>query len=70
MENLKEKLEIVVHYMNNMNEFSGEFWENLKATKLAGKEEQYINDVSELIDEWINDGKVAFYSKYELWPCT
>jgi hypothetical protein len=66
MENLKEKLEIVVHYMNNMDEFSGEFWENLKATKLVGKNEQYINDVSDLIDQWINDGKVAFYSKYEL----
>jgi hypothetical protein len=66
MENLKEKLEIVVHYMNNMDEFSGEFWENLKATKLTGKNEQYINDVSDLIDEWVNDGKVAFYSNYEL----
>jgi cytoplasmic iron level regulating protein YaaA (DUF328/UPF0246 family) len=66
MENLKEKLEIVVHYMNNMDEFSGEFWENLKATKLTSKNEQYINDVSDLIDEWINDGKVAFYSNYEL----
>ena len=66
MENLKEKLEIVVHYMNNMDEFSGEFWENLKATKLAGKSKKYIDDVSDLIDEWINDGKVAFYSKYKL----
>ncbi len=66
MENLKEKLEIVVHYMNNMDEFSGEFWENLKATKLAGKSKKYIDDVSDLIDEWINDGEVAFYSKYEL----
>jgi len=68
MENLKEKLEIVVHYMNNMDEFSGEFWENLKATKLAGKSKKYIDDVSDLIDEWINDGEVAFYSKYELYP--
>jgi hypothetical protein len=66
MENLKEKLEIVVYYMNNMDEFRGEFWENLKATKLEGKDEQYINDVSDLIDEWIDNGKVAFTSKYGL----
>jgi hypothetical protein len=66
MENLKEKLEIVVHYMNNMEEFKGEFWENLKAIKLEGKDEQYINDISDLIDEWIDNGMVAFYSKYGL----
>ena len=66
MENLKEKLEIVVYYMNNMDEFRGVFWENLKATKLEGKDEQYINDVSDLIDEWIDNGKVAFTSKYGL----
>ena len=66
MKNLQEKLEIVVYYMNNMDEFKNEFWENLKATKLEGKDKQYINDVSDLIDEWIDNGKVAFYSKYEL----
>jgi hypothetical protein len=66
MENLKEKLEIVVYYMNNMNEFSADFWGNLKATKLAGKDEQYINDISDLIDEWVDNGKVAFHSKYGL----
>lgn len=66
MENLKEKIEIVVYYMNNMDEFKDEFWENLKATKLEGKDKQYINDVSDLIDEWIDNGKVAFASKYEL----
>lgn len=66
MENLKEKIEIVVFYMNNMDEFEDEFWENLKATKLEGKDEQYINDVSDLIDEWIENGKVAFTSKYGL----
>ena len=64
MENLKEKLEIVFYYMNNMDEFRGEFWENLKATKLEGKDEQYINYVSDLIDEWIENGEVAFTSKY------
>jgi hypothetical protein len=66
MENLKEKIEIVVYYMNNMNEFKDEFWENLKATKLEGKDKRYINDVSDLIDEWIDNGKVAFTSKYGL----
>lgn len=66
MKNLKEKLEIVVYYMNNMDEFKDEFWENLKATKLKGKDEQYINDVSDLVDEWIDNGKVAFTSKYGL----
>lgn len=40
--------------------------ENLKATKLKGKDEQYINDVSGLIDEWIDNGKIAFASKYGL----
>ena len=52
--------------MNNMDEFRGEFWENLKATKLEGKDEQYINYVSDLIDEWIENGEVAFTSKYGL----
>ena len=66
MKNLKEKLEIVFYYMNNMDEFRGEFWENLKATKLEGKDEQYINYVSDLIDEWIENGEVAFTSKYGL----
>lgn len=70
MKNLKEKLKIVVYYMNNMDEFKGEFWENLKATKLEDKDEKYINDVSDLIDEWIENGKVAFSTKYGLWSCT
>lgn len=66
MKNIQEKLEIVVHYMNNMNEFAPEFWKNLKATRLKNKTEEYINDIDILIEEWINNGKVAFYSKYEL----
>lgn len=66
MENLKGKLETVVYYMNNMDEFKDEFWENLKAAKLEGKDKQYINDVSDLIDEWIDNGKIAFTSKYGL----
>ncbi len=70
MEYLQEKLELVIHYMNNMNEFAPNFWENLKATKLKDKTEDYINDIDILIDEWVDNGKVAFYSKYKLQPCT
>lgn len=66
MEYLQEKLQLVIHYMNNMNEFAPNFWENLKATKLQDKTEDYINDIDILIEEWIDNGKVAFYSKYKL----
>ena len=66
MEYLQEKLQLVIHYMNNMNEFAPNFWENLNATKLQDKTEDYINDIDILIDEWIDNGKVAFYSKYKL----
>ena len=66
MEYLQEKLQLVIHYMNNMNEFSPDFWENLRATKLKDKTEDYINDIDILIEEWIDNGKVAFYSKYKL----
>lgn len=66
MKNIQEKLEIVVYYMNNMNEFAPDFWDNLKATRLKNKTKEYINDIDILIEEWIDNGKVAFYSKYEL----
>ncbi len=66
MEELKEKLQIVNHYMNNINDYSPDFWENLKSTKLKGKTKKYINDVSSLIDEWIDYGKDRFYYKYNL----
>ena len=66
MEYLQEKLQLVIHYMNNMNEFAPNFWENLKATKLQDKTEDYINDIDILIDEWIDNGNVAFYSKHKL----
>jgi hypothetical protein len=66
MKDLQEKLKVVIHYMDNINEFAPEFWENLKATKLKDKPEDYINDIDGLIEEWINNGKIAFYSKYEL----
>jgi hypothetical protein len=66
MEYLQQKLQLVIHYMNNMNEFAPNFWENLKATKLQDKTEDYINDIDILIEEWIDNGKVAFYSKYKL----
>jgi len=66
MEYLQEKLQLVIHYMNNMNEFAPNFWENLKATKLQDNTEDYINDIDILIEEWIDNGKAAFYSKYKL----
>lgn len=64
MENLLEKLQIVVHYMKNMKVYAPDFWENLKATKLNDKTDDYINDISDLIDEWIEYGETAFYLKY------
>ena len=65
----EEQLKIVEHYMNNQNEYrldNGEWWENLKKLKLNDKSEEYINQVSDLIGEWIDNGKDAFYKKYEL----
>lgn len=64
---LTEQLLIVQHYMNHMDEYKlndGEWWENLKKLKLNDKSEAYINEVSDLIDEWIDNGKDAFYKKY------
>ena len=64
MEYLGHKAQLVVYYMNNIDEFSPVFWEKLKATKLKDMSEDYINDVSMLIDYWIKNGKDAFYKKY------
>lgn len=66
MKDLQEKLQLVIHYMHNINDFAPDFWENLKAIKLKDKSEDYVNDVDALINEWIDNGKVAFYSKYDL----
>jgi protein associated with RNAse G/E len=65
---LEEQLQIVQHYMNHQEEYkldNGEWWENLKKLKLKDKTDEYINQVSDLIDEWIDYGKNAFYEKYE-----
>jgi len=66
---IEEQLEIVQHYINNQDKYrldNGEWWENLKKLKLSDKTEEYINQVSNLIDEWIDNGKDAFYKKYKL----
>ena len=66
---IEEQLQIVQHYMNHMDEYrldNGEWWENLKKLKLKDKSVPYIQEVSDLIDEWIDNGKDAFYKKYGL----
>ena len=66
---LVEQLQIVQHYMNHQDEYrldDGKWWENLKKLKLSDKTDEYINQVSDLIDEWIDYGKNAFYKKYGL----
>ena len=66
---IQEQLQIVQHYMNHQEEYrldDGEWWENLKKLKLKDKTDKYINQVSDLIDEWIDYGKNAFYKKYKL----
>ena len=66
---LQEQLKIVQHYMNCQDEYkidNGEWWENLIKLKLKNKTKDYINQVSDFIDEWIDDGKDAFYEKYKL----
>lgn len=65
MEDLKEKVGIVKYYMKNMSEFRDKFWENFKSIKLKDKSEKYINDVSGLIDEWIDNGEINFCNKYK-----
>ena len=66
---IEEQLQIVEHYMNHMDEYklnNGEWWENLKKLKLKDKSVTYIEEVSNLIDEWVDFGKEAFYKKYGL----
>ena len=64
---INEQVEIVKHYMENMNEYRlevGDWWENLKKLKLKDKSETYINKIDELINEWIDNGKKAFLERY------
>lgn len=64
IEHLTEKIENVLYYMNNIDEFGDDSWENLTKTKLHDKDETYIDDVDILIDEYIELGLSAFYVKY------
>ena len=64
---INEQIAIVLHYMENMNEYrldNGESWENLKKLKLKDKSETYINQIDELINEWIDNGKKSFLERY------
>ena len=64
---INEQIAIVLHYIENMNEYrldNGESWENLKKLKLKDKSETYINQIDELINEWIDNGKKAFLERY------
>jgi len=67
MTKINEQIAIVKHYMENMDEYrleNGEWWENLKKLKLKDKSETYVNQVDELINEWIDNGKKAFLERY------
>ena len=64
---INEQIAIVLHYIENMNEYrldNGESWENLKKLKLKDNSETYINQIDELINEWIDNGKKAFLDRY------
>ena len=64
---INEQVDIVFHYMENKNEYrleNGDWWENLKKLKLKDKSETYINQIDELINEWIDNGKKAFLERY------
>ena len=64
---INEQVAIVKHYMENMNEYrleDGYWWENLKKLKLKDKSETYVNQVEELINEWIDNGKKSFLERY------
>ena len=64
---INEQIAIVKHYLENMDEYrldNGECWENLKKLKLKDKSEIYVNQVDELINEWIDNGKKAFLERY------
>lgn len=64
---INEQVAIVKHYLENMDEYrldNGEWWENLKKLKLKDKSEIYVNQVDELINEWIDKGKKAFLERY------
>ena len=59
MENIKEKVEIVKTHL----EIDNTSWNEL-LNKLSDKNEKYINDVDELIEEYIDNGRRFFDLKY------
>ena len=64
---INEQVDIVKHYMENMDEYrleNGDWWENLKKLKLNNKSQTYIDQVDELINEWIDNGKKEFLERY------
>lgn len=67
MKVINEQVKIVEHYLNNQDEYrleNGKWWGNLKKIKLKNKDEIYIKQVCDLIDEWIDYGKESFYKRY------
>ena len=64
---INEQVDIVKHYMENMDEYrleNGDWWENLKKLKLNNKSQTYIDQVDELINEWVDNGKKEFLERY------
>ena len=64
---INEQSEIVRDYMETMVPYRIEmksYWDILVETKLKGKDENYINEVSNLIDVYIDNGKRAFIKRY------
>ena len=64
---INEQAEIVKRYMDDMDAYRIEgksYWDSLVETKLKGKDENYIKEVSDLIDVYIDNGKSAFLKRY------
>jgi hypothetical protein len=64
---MEEQIKIVKHYMNNIDNYrkiQGSYWDILKQTDLKNKNNKFITQIDELINEWIDNGKIAFYKKY------
>jgi len=59
MKNIKEKVSIVKLHL----EVDNTSWEEL-LDKLSNKDEEYINDVDNLIEEYIDNGVLFFDLEY------
>ena len=67
--NMKEKANLVLNYIYRLEEYRKEgmsYWDVMLATDLKDKDEKYINEINNMIDEFINNGKVAFCKKYDV----